>query len=92
MVTLRLFCWFGILALIYCSQSAQYGVSNNIEEEKSEYVLVLGDLGMKCKLVRVALEGWDFYNEVGKETPGMGSPWYVDCSDYKCPSSSFPSS
>jgi len=87
MDTFRLFCWFGLLALIYFSQSAQYVVADNNEEEQLEYVSVLGDPGMKSKLVRVALEGWNFCNEVGEEAPGMGSPRYADCSDYKCPDS-----
>lgn len=87
METLRLFCSFGLLALIYCTQSAQYVVADNGGEGKLEYVSVLGDPGMKSKLVRVALEGWNFCNEVGEEAPEMGSPRYADCTDYTCPDS-----
>lgn len=71
-----LFYWFGLLALIYYAHSV-------IAVEFS----VLGDPEMKSKRVRVALESWNFCNEVGEEAPGMGSPRYADCSDYECPES-----
>ncbi|KAJ0086455.1 hypothetical protein Patl1_07593 [Pistacia atlantica] len=36
--------------------------------------------------VRVALEAWNFCNEVGFEAPGMGSPRLADCANFYCPS------
>lgn len=31
--------------------------------------------------LRLALEAWNFCNEVGAEAPGMGSPRMADCFD-----------
>ncbi|KAF6172240.1 hypothetical protein GIB67_024862 [Kingdonia uniflora] len=42
----------------------------------------LGDPRMKRDELRVAFEGWNFCNEVGKEAPGMGSPRAADCFDF----------
>lgn len=36
---------------------------------------------MKRDGLRVALEAWNFCNEVGEEAPGMGSPRLADCFD-----------
>eukprot|EP01018_Ginkgo_biloba_P023634 Gb_22038 [translate_table: standard] len=52
--------------------------------ETDEYVSALGDPGMKSDRLRVALEEWNFCNEVGEEAPGMGSPRQSDCSDIFC--------
>ncbi|KAJ6291623.1 hypothetical protein OIU76_023662 [Salix suchowensis] len=49
------------------------------------YVSAIGDPGMKSPNVRVALEAWNFCNEVGFEAPGMGSPRLADCADMYCP-------
>ncbi|XP_010542860.1 PREDICTED: uncharacterized protein LOC104815929 [Tarenaya hassleriana] len=51
-----------------------------------KYVSALGDGGMKNPNVRVALEAWNFCNEVGAEAPEMGSPRFADCADLSCPS------
>ncbi|KAM3323636.1 hypothetical protein P3S67_004787 [Capsicum chacoense] len=41
----------------------------------------VGDPGMRRDGLRVALEAWNFCNEVGEEAPGMGSPRAADCFD-----------
>lgn len=53
---------------------------------KNRYVSAIGDPGMKSANVRVALEAWNFCNEVGFEAPGMGSPRLADCADLFCSS------
>ncbi|KAH9725302.1 hypothetical protein KPL70_007818 [Citrus sinensis] len=53
---------------------------------KNRYVSAIGDPGMKSANVRVALEAWNFCNEVGFEAPGMGSPRLADCADLFCTS------
>ncbi|XP_021900022.1 uncharacterized protein LOC110816221 isoform X2 [Carica papaya] len=45
------------------------------------YISAVGDPGMKRDGLRVAFEGWNQCNEVGEETPGMGSPRAADCFD-----------
>ncbi|KAK1258806.1 hypothetical protein QJS04_geneDACA024846 [Acorus gramineus] len=45
------------------------------------YVSAVGDPGMKRDGLRVALEAWNFCNEVGAEAPNMGSPRAADCFD-----------
>lgn len=54
----------------------------------SKFVSAIGDPGMKSPNVRVALEAWNFCNEVGFEAPNMGSPRLADCADLSCPPSS----
>ncbi|GAA0146577.1 hypothetical protein LIER_06498 [Lithospermum erythrorhizon] len=44
-------------------------------------VSAVGDPGMRRDGLRVAIEGWNFCNEVAKEAPGMGSPRAADCFD-----------
>lgn len=56
------------------------------ESSSTEYLSALGDPGMRSPNVRVALEAWNFCNEVGEEAPGMGSPRLADCADLYCPS------
>lgn len=46
-----------------------------------DYVSAVGDPGMRRDGLRVALEAWNFCNEVGEEAPGMGSPRAADCFD-----------
>lgn len=46
-----------------------------------QYISAVGDPGMKRDELRVALEAWNFCNEVGVEAPGMGSPRAADCFD-----------
>lgn len=53
---------------------------------KKKYVSAIGDPGMKSANVRIALEAWNFCNEVGFEAPGMGSPRLADCADLFCSS------
>lgn len=50
-----------------------------------KYISAIGDPGMKNPDVRVALEAWNFCNEVGMEAPNMGSPRLADCADLDCP-------
>ncbi|KAL4184037.1 hypothetical protein AMTRI_Chr11g158020 [Amborella trichopoda] len=55
--------------------------------EPTDYFSALGDPGMRSKNIRVALESWNFCNEVGQENPKMGSPRLADCADLDCSSS-----
>ncbi|KAF5731542.1 hypothetical protein HS088_TW18G00222 [Tripterygium wilfordii] len=55
------------------------------QKHDSEYISAIGDPGMKNPNVRVALEAWNFCNEVGFEVPNMGSPRIADCADLYCP-------
>ncbi|THU49867.1 hypothetical protein C4D60_Mb06t14090 [Musa balbisiana] len=48
---------------------------------KPKTTSAVGDPGMKRDGLRVALEAWNFCNEVGEEAPGMGSPRLADCFD-----------
>ncbi|XP_077231599.1 uncharacterized protein LOC143864707 [Tasmannia lanceolata] len=50
-----------------------------------KYISVIGDPGMKSQNIRVALEAWNFCNEVGQEALNMGSPRLADCADLYCP-------
>ncbi|KAJ6825690.1 uncharacterized protein M6B38_377045 [Iris pallida] len=47
------------------------------------YVSAVGDPGMRRDELRLALESWNFCNEVGREAPSMGSPRVADCFDLK---------
>ncbi|KAL1196004.1 hypothetical protein V5N11_030070 [Cardamine amara subsp. amara] len=49
------------------------------------YITALGDGGMKNPNTRIALEAWNFCNEVGNEAPSMGSPRFADCAPLSCP-------
>ncbi|KAM1344002.1 hypothetical protein PS2_008042 [Malus domestica] len=46
--------------------------------KSGEYTSAIGDPGMRNPNVRVALEAWNFCNEVGSEASGMGSPRLAD--------------
>lgn len=46
-----------------------------------DYISAVGDPGMRRDGLRVAFEAWNQCNEVGYETPGMGSPRAADCFD-----------
>ncbi|KAJ0980523.1 hypothetical protein J5N97_008778 [Dioscorea zingiberensis] len=46
-----------------------------------QHVSLVGDSGMRRDGLRVALEAWNFCNEVGSEAPLMGSPRAADCFD-----------
>ncbi|XP_074568757.1 uncharacterized protein LOC141825270 [Curcuma longa] len=48
---------------------------------ETEYISAVGDPGMRKDGLRLALEAWNFCNEVGAEAPGMGSPRLADCFD-----------
>ncbi|KAA8542991.1 hypothetical protein F0562_021514 [Nyssa sinensis] len=61
--------FFMLNVLLSCVSLAQSSVS------------AVGDPGMRRDGLRVAFEAWNFCNEVGKETPGMGSPRAADCFD-----------
>ncbi|KAM5575024.1 hypothetical protein ABKV19_014123 [Rosa sericea] len=56
-----------------------------VSTASEEYLSALGDPGMKNPNVRVALEAWNFCNEVGVEAPNMSSPRLADCADLSCP-------
>ncbi|KAL1219906.1 hypothetical protein V5N11_021687 [Cardamine amara subsp. amara] len=49
------------------------------------YVTALGDGGMKNPNTRIALEAWNFCNEVGNEAPSKESPRFADCAPLSCP-------
>ncbi|PIA42106.1 hypothetical protein AQUCO_02100160v1 [Aquilegia coerulea] len=51
------------------------------ESSEDEYTSAVGDPGMQRDALRVAIEAWNQCNEVGDETPGMGSPRAADCFD-----------
>lgn len=53
-------------------------------KETMEYVSAIGDPGMRSYSVRVAMEAWNFCNEVGAEAPDMVSPRWADCADLYC--------
>ncbi|KAJ8748650.1 hypothetical protein K2173_008095 [Erythroxylum novogranatense] len=48
---------------------------------RARYTSAVGDPGMRRDGLRVGFEAWNFCNEVGQETPGMGSPRAADCFD-----------
>ncbi|PNS91028.1 hypothetical protein POPTR_019G076900v4 [Populus trichocarpa] len=60
-------------------------LSSSSAAAAKKYVSAIGDPGMKNPNVRVALEAWNFCNEVGFEAPSMGSPRLADCADLYCP-------
>jgi hypothetical protein len=64
-----LFLW---VTLVVISVSGARGI---------QYISAVGDPGMRRDELRVALEAWNFCNEVGEEAPGMGSPRAADCFD-----------
>lgn len=64
-----------LLLNVFIVSSAANGATGN------EFVSAVGDPGMRRDGLRVAFEAWDFCNEVGKESPGMGSPRAADCFD-----------
>ncbi|KAL8144368.1 hypothetical protein V2J09_017400 [Rumex salicifolius] len=49
------------------------------------YHSAIGDPGMKNPNIRIAVEAWNFCNEVGYEAPNMSSPRLADCADIHCP-------
>lgn len=53
----------------------------NVVRSENEYVTAVGDPGMKRDGLRLAIESWNQCNEVGEETPSMGSPRSADCFD-----------
>jgi hypothetical protein len=80
MLTLYVFCITIIITEVVCF------VGLYVEEKRGyEYESIVGDPGMKSDKLRVALEEWNFCNEVGQEAPGMGSPRKVDCADVFLP-------
>ncbi|KDP24401.1 hypothetical protein JCGZ_26607 [Jatropha curcas] len=77
-ILLQVFLWnLGFALTILKTRSSSSSTS---------YVSAIGDPGMKSPNVRVALEAWNFCNEVGSEAPNMGSPRLADCADLYCPS------
>jgi hypothetical protein len=69
-----------LVCLPFVLNSGEY-----VSTVSEEYLSALGDPGMKNPNVRVALEAWNFCNEVGTEAPNMGSPRPADCADLNCP-------
>lgn len=61
-------------------------LAHHLAHASEKYISAIGDPGMKNPNVRVALEAWNFCNEVGIEAPKMGSPRLADCADLYCPS------
>ncbi|OVA16642.1 hypothetical protein BVC80_1543g76 [Macleaya cordata] len=64
--------FFMIIVLVFSSSFAS----------EQHYTSAVGDPGMRRDGLRVAFEGWNFCNEVGKEAPDMGSPRAADCFDF----------
>ncbi|XP_074272391.1 uncharacterized protein LOC141596189 [Silene latifolia] len=64
-----------LLVLSVCASMMLYGSNGE------EYVSAVGDPGMKRDGLRLGLESWNQCNEVGEETPHMGSPRVADCFD-----------
>ncbi|KAF8391193.1 hypothetical protein HHK36_023495 [Tetracentron sinense] len=46
-----------------------------------KYISAVGDPGMRRDDLRVAIDSWNQCNEVGDETPNMGSPRAANCFD-----------
>ncbi|KAG9142853.1 hypothetical protein Leryth_005591 [Lithospermum erythrorhizon] len=53
----------------------------NVSKGEKNCVSAVGDPGMRRDGLKVAIEGWNFCNEVGNEAPSMGSPRAADCFD-----------
>lgn len=73
------------VVLVVVSQLVAVSLGDYISTVSEAYLSALGDPGMKNPNVRVALEAWNFCNEVGVEAPNMGSPRLADCADLSCP-------
>ncbi|PRQ20647.1 hypothetical protein RchiOBHm_Chr7g0230431 [Rosa chinensis] len=73
------------VVLVVVSQLFVVSLGDYINRVSEAYLSALGDPGMKNPNVRVALEAWNFCNEVGTEAPNMGSPRLADCADLSCP-------
>lgn len=69
-------CCFPLLLLLLLAGEA-FAVKNG----ETEYITAVGDPGMRRDALRLAIESWNQCNEVGEETPGMGSPRAADCFD-----------
>ncbi|XP_077246278.1 uncharacterized protein LOC143886216 [Tasmannia lanceolata] len=55
------------------------GLTFSSEQDSDDYISALGDPGMRIDSLRVAIESWNFCNEVGEEATFMGSPRAADC-------------
>ncbi|KAF9590809.1 hypothetical protein IFM89_038401 [Coptis chinensis] len=69
-----------ILGLVSDSVGNAY-ISAVAGDPGNDYLSAIGDPGMQRDDLRVAIESWNQCNEVGDETPGMGSPRAADCFD-----------
>lgn len=74
-----------LLCILHSAFAASFTETNGVSSDR-KYVSAIGDPGMKSPNVRVALEAWNFCNEVGFEDPNMGSPRWADCADFYCSS------
>lgn len=74
------FSWFNLLFLLLINVSVS-GVFSLSLGESDQYISAVGDSGMRRDGLRVAIEAWNQCNEVGEETPQMGSPRAADCFD-----------
>ncbi|KAF8401218.1 hypothetical protein HHK36_012147 [Tetracentron sinense] len=72
-----------LLVLFFMTHVLIFSFSSSKEQQ---YISAVGDSGMRRDGLRVAFEGWNFCNEIGKEVPAMGSPRAADCFDYSSPS------
>ncbi|KAJ0085849.1 hypothetical protein Patl1_07605 [Pistacia atlantica] len=75
-----------VLQRLFVPNLASNGLKPHGSWTNDEFVSAIGDPGMRNVNVRVALEAWNFCNEVGFEAPGMGSPRLADCANFYCPS------
>ncbi|XAR61472.1 Calcium/calmodulin-dependent protein kinase [Bertholletia excelsa] len=70
-----------LLLVTFAPLSLCYSTQFMVKESKDSSTSAVGDPGMRRDGLRVAIEGWNFCNEVGKEAPAMGSPRAADCFD-----------
>ncbi|KAI5355975.1 hypothetical protein L3X38_008870 [Prunus dulcis] len=72
-----------VVCVLVCQLFA-LNLGDLVSTVSEKYISAIGDPGMKNPNVRVALEAWNFCNEVGMEAPNMGSPRLADCADIDC--------
>lgn len=73
-----------MFSFLIVSEMLVFNIGDYITHSSEKYVSAIGDPGMKNPNVRVALEAWNFCNEVGTEAPNMGSPRIAECADFYC--------
>ncbi|WCJ44278.1 hypothetical protein M5689_024954 [Euphorbia peplus] len=77
-----------ILLQVFLRNKSFASTAIETSSASNKYVSAIGDPGMMNPNVRVALEAWNFCNEVGFQAPNMPSPRLADCADFSCHSTS----